>query len=81
MRRAAAARACARAALPTHVQTAADLALAAQLDVDALVQAQPDEVERLLDGGVVDSGLCRHLCCASFGMCVCSACLLLLLSG
>jgi hypothetical protein len=35
------------------VQAAPELALAAQLDVDALVKAEPDEVQRLLDGGVV----------------------------
>jgi len=33
------------------MQAAAQLAVAAQLDVDALVEAQPYQVQRLLDGG------------------------------
>lgn len=40
----------------THVKLAPDLALSPQLDVDALVQRQPDEVKRLLHRRV----LVRH---------------------
>jgi hypothetical protein len=39
-----------------HVQLAAQLAVALELDVDALVQGEPDQVQRLLDRVV----LIRH---------------------
>lgn len=38
---------------PPHVQPPPDLALSPQLDVYALIQAQPDEIERLLHGRVL----------------------------
>ena len=41
----------------THVQLAAELAVGAELDVDALVEAEADQVQGLLHGAVL---LRRH---------------------
>lgn len=37
----------------THVQPASDLPLATHLHVNPLIQAEPDEIERLFDCGII----------------------------
>ena len=55
-----------RLAVGSHVQLPPDLAVAPQLDVDPLVQAEPDQVERLLDGASVGH-LLPPLCARAAG--------------
>jgi hypothetical protein len=54
-----------------YVELAAELALAAQLDVDTVVEREADKIERLLDGAAqLDVSVSR--CSLHAPMCECS---------